>query len=86
VEDFVAADDTIVLDRAVFNGIASSGALAAGAFHLGTAAGDADDRIVYDQATGRLFYDADGSGAGAQVLFATLTPGAALGAVDFLAI
>jgi serralysin len=42
------------------------------AFHAGTAAADAADRIIYDQATGRIFYDADGLGGAAQVLFAQL--------------
>ena len=57
---------------AVFAGL-PSGALAAGAFysHLGaTAAHDANDRIVYDTATGKLFYDADGAGGAAAKLFA----------------
>ena len=62
--DFVAADDTIALDDAVFAGIGAPGALNANAFVVGSAAADADDRIIYNQATGQLFYDADGNGAG----------------------
>ena len=60
--DFAVVDDTIFLDRNIFTGIAVNGTLAAGAFRAGTAAGDADDRIVYDAATGNIFYDADGLG------------------------
>ena len=54
---------------------------------VGTAAADAGDRIIYDAATGNLYYDSDGTGAVAQVLFATLDnmPGN-LGAADFLVI
>ena len=48
------------------------GTLDANAFVIGNRAADADDRIVYDQATGRLLFDADGSGAGAAIHFATL--------------
>ncbi|HVQ08965.1 MAG TPA: Ig-like domain-containing protein [Allosphingosinicella sp.] len=81
VADFVAGTDRIGLDDAIFTAI--GGALNANAFVIGTAAGDADDRIVYDQATGRLFYDADGSGAGAAVQFATIGNGLALTAADF---
>ena len=45
-----------------------------------------DDRIIYNQATGQLFYDADGNGGAAAVLFATVTGAPALGAGDFTVI
>ena len=83
--DFAVVDDTIFLDRDVFTGIAANGTLAAGAFRAGTAAGDADDRIVYDAATGNIFYDSDGLGGVAQILFATVNPGTALTNADFTA-
>ena len=58
-----AGTDRIALDDAVFTGL-GLGALNANAFVIGTAAADADDRIVYDSATGALSFDADGTGAG----------------------
>ncbi len=84
ITDFVVADDTIQLDDAVFAGVGPLGALSAGAFRTGTAAADASDRVIYDSATGKLYFDADGNGAGAQVLFATLTAGTALTVTDFV--
>ncbi len=86
VSGFVAADDTFQLDDAAFVGIGPTGPLATGAFHAGAAAADAGDRVIYDSATGRLYFDADGSAAGTQVLFATLAAGTALSAADFLII
>ena len=71
IQNFIVADDTIQLSRVVFSALAP-GALAAGAFVTGAAALDANDRIIYNSATGALLYDADGSGAGAAVQFATL--------------
>ena len=53
------------------------------AFRAGTAALDADDRIIYDAATGQLWYDADGNGAGAAVHFADVTPGTTVTNADF---
>jgi serralysin len=82
LREFQVGIDKIVLDDAIFTAL-GIGAVSAGAFVLGTAAQDADDRLIYDQATGRLFYDADGNGAGAAVLFAELTVGTALTATDF---
>lgn len=83
--DFSAIDDTIVLDRTVFTQL-GTGALLPGRFFAGSAAHDADDRIIYDSATGKLYYDADGNGAGGQVLFAQLSPGTALTSADFLVV
>lgn len=82
--DFSRADDTIFLDRDVFTGIAATGALIAGAFRLGTAAADANDRILYDQASGKIFYDADGAGGVAAVLFAQVSAGTTLTNADFV--
>jgi Ca2+-binding RTX toxin-like protein len=82
IADFSAANDTIFLSREVFTEL-TSGTLRAGAFHLGTAAHDATDRIVYDKASGKIFYDADGIGGAAAMLFATVTPGTALTHADF---
>jgi Ca2+-binding RTX toxin-like protein len=86
IGDFTSGNDRIALDDAVFGGVGGLGTLNANAFHAGTAAQDADDRIIYDASTGRLFFDADGNGAGAAVHFATLQNVASLSSSDFLVI
>jgi Ca2+-binding RTX toxin-like protein len=58
--------------------------LTADEFHIGTSAADAEDRVIYDDATGKLWFDADGSGAGEAVLFATVDPGLPLSEVYFI--
>jgi len=83
ISDFTAGADKIALDDSVFTTLAP-GALGAGAFVTGGGALDAGDRIVYDQVHGLLYFDADGSGAGAQVLFARVDPGLGLNASDFV--
>jgi Ca2+-binding RTX toxin-like protein len=85
IVDFAVGIDKIALDDAVFAGLAPS-TLSAAAFRTGTAAQDADDRIVYNPSTGALFFDADGSGAGSAVQFATLQAGLNLAASDFMVI
>ncbi len=84
LKDFEVGVDKIALDDAIFMGL-SPGALPASVFALGSA-GDADDRIVYDSVTGRIFYDSNGSAAGGSTLFALVTPGTALTASDFTVI
>jgi Ca2+-binding RTX toxin-like protein len=86
ITDFNPVDDVFRLGSAIFTGI-PGGVLAAGSFHVGTAAADAADRIIYDQVTGRIFYDVDGLGGAAQVLFAVLdTKPANLTNADFVVI
>ena len=89
ITDFNTGNDTIRLENTgtgLFNALLT-GALAASAFKLigpGGSAVDADDRILYKQSTGQLFYDADGSGAGTAILFATLTGTPVIDQTDFL--
>ncbi|HEX8214427.1 MAG TPA: hypothetical protein VF582_03030 [Allosphingosinicella sp.] len=72
-----------LLDRLHFSGIDADGALDRSAFFAGAAAGTADHRIIYHAATGRIFYDGDGSGAEAAILFARVDAGTVLTAADF---
>jgi trimeric autotransporter adhesin len=77
IVDFVSATDKLTFDAAVFTGIGSSGDFAAGDARFAAGAGftsgrDATDRVIYNTTTGQLFYDADGGGAGASQLVATL--------------
>ncbi|MDQ4086673.1 MAG: M10 family metallopeptidase C-terminal domain-containing protein [Pseudomonadota bacterium] len=84
INDFSVAEDSILLARSVFTEAGANGTLSASAFHKGTAAADAGDRIIYDQATGKIFYDADGAGGAAAILFATVDAGTQLTNADFL--
>jgi Ca2+-binding RTX toxin-like protein len=88
VTDFVSGADRLWLDHLAFTEIGALGAFAAGdaRFFSGggaTSGADADDRVIYDTATGNLYYDADGSGAGASLVFGTLQGAPPLTAVDF---
>ena len=47
---------------------------------------DANDRIIYNNATGDLLYDTDGNGAAAAVRFANVGAGLALTNNDFLVV
>ncbi|WP_299162690.1 family 16 glycosylhydrolase [Accumulibacter sp.] len=84
--DFNVTDDSIELENGIFGSLTSTGSLAAGSFRAaaGVSAADADDFILYDSASGALYYDADGNAAGAAVQFASLSSGLALSNADFL--
>lgn len=78
IADFQLGVDKIGLAQGIFG---MAGVTAAN-FTTG-AATTADQHIIYNQATGQLFYDADGNGSGAAVLFAVVMPNTALTATSF---
>jgi Ca2+-binding RTX toxin-like protein len=81
VTDFNVTQDFLRLDDTIFNTIAA-GFLSADALAIGISAADATDRIIYDPATGALFFDPNGFGGAAQVQFANIGTGIALTASD----
>ncbi len=77
LKDFAANDamfdDTIHVSASGFGGGLTPGAFITEAqFNLGSAATDSSDRFIYDQTTGNLFFDIDGTGNLNQRLVATL--------------
>ena len=82
ITDFLAVDDSIQLENAFFTGL-STGSLSSSAFYIGAAAHDSSDRVIYDKASGALFFDADGTGSVAALQFAQLTAGTAVTRADF---
>ncbi|MDV6344681.1 calcium-binding protein, partial [Nitrosomonas sp. Is37] len=86
ITDFTVSDDTIMLENGVFTSLTTTGRLAADQFTIGSQALDANDFIIYNDATGALLYDADGSGADAAVQIATVGTGLAMTNADIVVI
>ncbi|KAF0162758.1 MAG: Hemolysin-type calcium-binding domain-containing protein [Rhodocyclaceae bacterium] len=90
--DFEIASDQLRFDNGtgVYTAIGIDGAFDPAAFYSAngaTTANDLSDRIIYDSATGNLYYDADGSAGGSSaVLFATLTGAPTLADTDLFVI
>ena len=85
VADFNASNDTIRLDDDIFTTL-STGTLSSAAFFAGAAANDSTDRIIYNSATGNLFYDSDGTGSAAAVQFAHLDGNPTLSRTNFVVV
>jgi Ca2+-binding RTX toxin-like protein len=90
ITDFNVVDDIIQLEDFIFTqasggGGGGLGTLLAGQFrtNLSGAAQDADDRIIYESDSGKLWYDSNGNAAGGNYLFADLASGLALTNADF---
>ncbi|PVE20652.1 hypothetical protein DC522_31030 [Microvirga sp. KLBC 81] len=87
ITDFNDGNDTLRLDNAFLTALGTDGVLSAGAFVIGSAPKDADDRLIYNNVSGALLYDADGTGtAYAGIKIASLTQGLSLTASDFIVI
>jgi Ca2+-binding RTX toxin-like protein len=85
IVDFNVADDTIRLNDTVFTKL-KYGQLSSSSFVTGDKALDSGDRVVYNDKTGALYYDADGTGSAAAVKFAMIENLAKLTAADFVVI
>ena len=72
ITDFLSGADHIQFSKAIFTGLGAIGNLTSGQFYSGTAAHAAADRIIYNSASGTLYYDADGTGAVAAVQVALI--------------
>ena len=83
ITDFSVVDDVIRLDDNFFARIGRPGVLNVDAFHIGAAAADAEDRIIYNSVTGELFFTRTAARLGARYLFARLATGLALTNADF---
>lgn len=86
ITDFKAGEDRIDLENAIFTALgAKTGLLSALAFaqNVKGVALRATDRIIYETDTGKLFYDADGTGAQKAVQIAKLDSNLQLKASDF---
>lgn len=78
--------EKIKLDNADFSGIGGEGTLAGKFFVKGSGARDGNDRVIYKQKDGKIYYDEDGKGGDGKVLFAKLDPGTGLDNQDFIVI
>lgn len=87
ITDFVAADDQILIRAAGFGGgLVAGSAISQDQFTLGTAATDAGNPFIYNDVSGELFFDRDGSGKQSQVLLATLTGAPTISNADIVVI
>ena len=87
IADFTPGQDQVVLSKSIFGALNGVNVpLDVAQFFSGagaTAGADASDRIVYNTTTGNLYYDVDGAGGSASVLFAKLTGVPVVGALSF---
>jgi Ca2+-binding RTX toxin-like protein len=88
ITDYNVVNDTIQIENAVYTALNATGTLAAAQFvnSPSGAAVDSNSIIIYNSSTGKLLYDADGTGAVASVEIAQLTGGLALTNADIFVI
>lgn len=91
ITDFAPGADALHFDDAAFSRIGAAGEFSAGDDRFFAADGaragqDAEDRLVYNTSNGYLWYDADGSGSGGQLLIAILQGAPTLSAGDITVI
>ena len=74
IGDFAPGADRINISASGFGGgLSFNQLLSESQFTIGTSATDSEDRFIYNDANGTLFFDADGNGSGSQVTVANLS-------------
>ncbi|MDV2998654.1 MAG: hypothetical protein N5P05_000260 [Chroococcopsis gigantea SAG 12.99] len=73
ITDFSVSNDTIQIKASGFGGGLTAGRLKSERFVLGSASRDSNDRFLYRQRGGGLFFDVDGKGGISPVQVATLS-------------
>lgn len=78
ISDYKKKDDSIYLDDKYFKGIGKGSItkpkkMLKDAFYMGSKAHDKDDRIIYDNKKGILYYDPDGIGSKKLIVIATMS-------------
>jgi Ca2+-binding RTX toxin-like protein len=83
ITDFQVGEDLLCFSARGFGGeLVGQALLDQSQFALGAAATSSSDRFIYDNTTGALFFDVDGTGISEQVQIATLQAGLALSNAD----
>lgn len=79
INDFNVAEDTLLFSASGFGGgLVAGAAITLDQFTIGLEAVNESDRFIYDNTTGSLFFDADGTGLSQQVQIAQLSTGLAM--------
>ncbi|PHM08199.1 hemolysin [Nostoc sp. 'Peltigera malacea cyanobiont' DB3992] len=87
IYNFNVTNELIQVSAAGFGGALSSGLLSASSFTLGASATTSNQRFIYNNTTGALYFDQDGSAGGfAQVQFAQLSGGVSLSQNNLLVV
>ncbi|MEH1938967.1 MAG: calcium-binding protein [Nostoc sp.] len=85
--DFNATNELIQISAAGFGGGLSIGSLSASEFTLGSSATNSTQRFIYNNITGALFFDQDGSASAfTQVQFAQVLSGSSLTKNNFVVV
>lgn len=83
IKDFEVKKDQIALEPSAFGDL-PLGQLAKTHFTVGSKAKGGNPQVIYNDKTGKLFYDADGAGGTGKVAFAQLDSGLKLKASHIL--
>ncbi len=86
ITDFEPDSDQIVISAVDFGDDIVPGDISEEQFVVGTSAEDESDRFIYNNETGNLFFDPDGTGSAAPTQLVTLDDNPVLSATDLLSI